>query len=141
MKNGKKIRMCRVCMGLAGGGGHFPGLGEKCMSSKVLEICLTQAIKFSEFMLQVLFVGGKVNWIWNLGNERFWGEILSPGKLNLSLGKVFEICFRKTVQTLNACLENTDFTGHLDLIKFFMQTDTHRIVISPFQWNFLINRN
>ena len=43
------------------GGGHFPGLGEKCMSSKVLEICLTQAIKFSEFMLQVLFVGGKVN--------------------------------------------------------------------------------
>ena len=48
-------------MGLAGGGGDFPGLGEKCMSSKVLEICLTQAIKFSEFMLQVLFVGGKVN--------------------------------------------------------------------------------
>ena len=50
-------------MGLAGGGGgHFPGLGKKkCMSSKVLEICLTQAIKFSELMLQVLFVDGKVN--------------------------------------------------------------------------------
>ena len=124
------------------GGGAFSRTREKkCMSSKVLEICLAQAIKFSEFMLQVLFVDGKVNWIWNFGNERFWGEILSPGKLNLSLGKVFEICLRKTVQTLNACLENTDFTRHLDLIKFFMQTDTHRIVISPFQWNFLMNRN
>ena len=31
MKNGKKNRMCRVCMGLVGGGGggHFPGPGKK----------------------------------------------------------------------------------------------------------------
>ena len=49
-------------MGLAGGGGAFSRTREKkCMSSKVLEICLAQAIKFSEFMLQVLFVDGKVN--------------------------------------------------------------------------------
>ena len=49
-------------MGLAGGEGAFSRTRKKkCMSSKVLEICLTQAIKFSEFMLQVLFVDGKVN--------------------------------------------------------------------------------
>ena len=49
-------------MGLAGEEGAFSRTRKKkCMSSKVLEICLTQAIKFSEFMLQVLFVDGKVN--------------------------------------------------------------------------------
>ena len=58
----QKIECAGFAWVLQGGGGHFPGRGKKkCMSSKVLEICLTQAIKFSEFMLQVLFVDGKVN--------------------------------------------------------------------------------
>ena len=37
----------------------------------------------------------RVNWCWNLGNERVLSEIWSPRKINLSCGKVLEICFPK----------------------------------------------
>ena len=58
----QKIECAGFAWVLQGGGGAFSRTRKKkCMSSKVLEICLTQAIKFSEFMLQVLFVDGKVN--------------------------------------------------------------------------------
>ena len=53
---------------------HFPGLaspGKDYSSWKVLEICLTQAVKFSEFTLLEMYVDPKENWFWNHGNERF----------------------------------------------------------------------
>ena len=61
MKNGKKTECAGFAWVLQGGGAFSRTREKKCMSSKVLEICLAQAIKFSEFMLQVLFVDGKVN--------------------------------------------------------------------------------
>ena len=56
----------------------------------VLEICLIQAIKFSEFTFQEMYVGRKKNWFWNLENERVWGEIWSRLQISLSPGKVPE---------------------------------------------------
>ena len=40
------------------------------------------------------------NWVWNLGNESVKGVSRSHGKFTLSTGKVLEICFWISVQTL-----------------------------------------
>ena len=47
-----------------------------------------------------MYVDRKEKWFWNLSNERVWGEIWSPGKINQSPGKVLEIFFWKRVQAL-----------------------------------------
>ena len=40
-----------------------------------------------------MYVNRKENWFWNIGNGKVYFETWSPGKINLSVGKVFEICF------------------------------------------------
>ena len=40
-----------------------------------------------------MYVDRKENWFWNIGNGKVYCETWSSGKINLSDGKVFEICF------------------------------------------------
>ena len=39
-----------------------------------------------------MYVDRKENWFWNIGNRKVYCETWSPGKINLSDEKVFEIC-------------------------------------------------